>query len=180
MKKVIWIVVVIVAVAVLAYALSPLLRNKEINEKLPSSITMDHLSSEEKAQMEEAMKEANSGEPQTANEEMPTTSDPEETYEVVETAGHPAEGEVRIVRSDGKTYVRFENFSTINGPNLHIYLAKDLEANEFVDLGPIKANKGNINYEVPAGVDISEYKYVMHWCVPFRILFNYAEITNNL
>jgi hypothetical protein len=72
--------------------------------------------------------------------------------------------------------VRFENFKTINGPNVHVYLAKDTSGEEFIDLGAIRGTEGNINYTVPEGVDLSEYPIVMHWCVPFSVLFNYAEI----
>lgn len=168
--------ITVIVVAALIYAVSPLFRNTEINEELPTSMTQEHLSDEEKRELEDAMEEANSEELPEAEEDMPGSLEVGESHEVVGTTGHPASGEVRIVSSDTSTYLRYENFSTINGPDLHIYLAKDLEATEFIDLGPIKANKGNINYEVPEGVDLREYKYVMHWCVPFRVLFNYAEI----
>lgn len=59
---------------------------------------------------------------------------------------------------------------------LHLYLAKTLEADDFIDLGPIRGTRGDINYSVPDGVDLSEYKYVMYWCVPFSVLFNYVEL----
>jgi hypothetical protein len=72
--------------------------------------------------------------------------------------------------------MRFENFKTINDPNLHIYLAKGIDAKEFIDLEKLRGTEGNINYTVPEGVDLSEYPIVVHWCVPFGVLFNYAEI----
>lgn len=95
---------------------------------------------------------------------------------VIGTFGHPAEGVARVIETAEGTIVRFENFKTINGPKLHVYLSKDLDAKDFVDLGPIRGTSGNINYAIPADIDISEYKYVLHWCVPFRVLFNSAEI----
>ncbi len=96
---------------------------------------------------------------------------------VVGTAGHPASGNVRIVKADGKTYVRYENFKTINGPDIYVYLAKDLNAKEFVNLGAVKATEGNINYEVPTNTDITEYSYVLTWCKAFGVLFNYADLS---
>jgi len=97
--------------------------------------------------------------------------------EIMDTPGHSASGMVRLLtQEDGTTLIRYENFKTINGPNLHVYLAKDIEAKEFIDLGPIRGTEGNINYVVPENIDVSEYKYVMYWCVPFGVLFNYAEI----
>ncbi len=99
--------------------------------------------------------------------------------QVVGTAGHPASGNARIIRSEGKTYVRYENFKTINGPDLYVYIAKDRDAKEFVNLGVVKATEGNINYEVPAGINVVEYPYVLTWCKAFGVLFNYADLSNH-
>lgn len=96
--------------------------------------------------------------------------------EVRGTQGHPAEGEMKVFHNGSHHVIRFEDFKTINGPQLHVYLAKDLEATEFIDLGPIRGTEGNVNYSVPADVNLEDYKYVMHWCVPFKVLFNYAEL----
>ena len=48
--------------------------------------------------------------------------------EVIGTTGHPASGTARLVEVDGNKYVRYENFKTLNGPDIFVYLAKDLEA----------------------------------------------------
>ena len=72
--------------------------------------------------------------------------------------------------------MRFENFESINGPELHIYLASSLSDKDIVDLGPIRGTKGNINYKVDASVDTAKYRYVLVWCKPFKILFSYAEL----
>lgn len=95
---------------------------------------------------------------------------------VVGTTGHPASGTVRVVETDGKKYVRYENFKTINGPDIYVYLAKDLGAKEFVNLGRVRATEGNINYEIPAEVNISDYLYVLTWCEAFGVLFNSAKL----
>lgn len=116
--------------------------------------------------------EVNEATPQEVGEEV------NEVAEVMSTVGHPASGTARIVEADGKTYVRYEDFKTLNGPDLFVYLAKDLDAKEFVNLGALRATEGNINYEVPEGVDVSEYRYVMVWCRAFSVLFNYADISS--
>ena len=112
------------------------------------------------------------------NEALPdnTTTETSERSGIVATKAHPASGYVRVIETTTGSVIRYEEFDTLNGPNLHVYLSKDLDANDYIDLGPIKATSGNINYEVPAGVDVSEYRYVLHWCVPFSVLFNYAEL----
>lgn len=93
------------------------------------------------------------------------------------TAGHPASGTVKILRSEKTSYVRYENFKTINGPDLYVYLAKDLDSKEYVNLGTLRATEGNVNYEIPADVNLQDYKYVMVWCKAFGVLFNYADIS---
>ena len=81
-----------------------------------------------------------------------------------------------MIEADNQKILRFEDFETINGPDLHIYLSSDLEAKDYIDLGEIKATKGNVNYEVPSNVDLEKYNKVLVWCEPFRILFSYAEL----
>ena len=89
---------------------------------------------------------------------------------------HHVEGKALLIENEGKKIVRFEDFDTINGPALYIYLSSDLGDDDFVDLGPIKATKGNINYEIPEGVDTEKYNKVLIWCRPFSVLFSYAEL----
>ena len=96
---------------------------------------------------------------------------------VVGTLAHPSSGSVKIVESEGKTYIRYENFKTINGPDLFVYLSKDRDAKDFVNLGVLKATEGNINYEVPAGVNINDYPYALVWCRLFGVLFNSADLS---
>ncbi|QQR64796.1 peptide-methionine (R)-S-oxide reductase MsrB [Candidatus Kaiserbacteria bacterium] len=96
-------------------------------------------------------------------------------YPIVGTEGHPAEGVVKLIDSPEGMIVRYENFKTINGPDLFVYLSKDLEGKEFVNLGEIRGTEGNINYTIPSEVDILEYRYVLTWCKQFGVLFNYAD-----
>lgn len=97
---------------------------------------------------------------------------------VVGTTGHPASGTVRILQGERVSYVRYENFKTINGPDIFVYLAKDLDAKEFVNIGRVRATEGDINYEIPETIDVSEYRYVLVWCRAFGVLFNYADFSD--
>jgi Electron transfer DM13 len=105
-----------------------------------------------------------------------TSVQPSAPVNVIGTTGHPASGTVRLVEADGKKYVRYENFKFINGPDIYVYLAKDLDAKEFVNIGRVRATEGNINYEIPAEVNVSDYPYVLTWCETFGVLFNSAKV----
>jgi len=99
------------------------------------------------------------------------------SFSIVGTSGHPASGTIRIINTDNQNYIRYENFKTINGPDIFVYLAKDLGAKEYINLGAVKATEGNVNYEIPNNVNVNEYRYVMVWCKAFGVLFNYADLS---
>lgn len=144
----------VVGLAILAagayYFLAPLLNTVEVQDELPDSFTQ----------------------PIEAGGEVYAMDGP---FPVAGTIGHPAEGELFVYEGDGKRFIRFENFKTINGPQLHLYLATDKDATEYIDLGPIRGTEGNINYELPDDIVLEDYPFVLHWCVPFSVLFNYAD-----
>lgn len=84
---------------------------------------------------------------------------------------------------DGHYYVRLEDFSTENGPDLFVYLStapassegRDF-AEDFIDLGSLKGNMGNQNYLVPDGTDLEKYKSVVIWCRRFTSPFGAAPL----
>jgi len=98
---------------------------------------------------------------------------------------HGAEGSATIYElPDGSRLLRFEDFRSKNGPDLHVYLSTEAPTSTFgslgsaeVHLGPLKGNVGNQNYEIPADVDLSQYRSVVIYCVPFRVVFSTAEFS---
>lgn len=97
---------------------------------------------------------------------------------------HPGEG-IATVLTDGSSqrFLRFEQFATDNGPDLNVYLtASDAEGPEgafdddFVDLGNLKGNVGDQNYEIPPDVDLDRYDTVVVWCVRFSSAFTAADL----
>lgn len=90
-----------------------------------------------------------------------------------------------LVLTDGseQRFLRFENFSTDNGPDLSVYLVNsDANADEgtfdddFIDLGELKGNIGDQNYEISPEVDLSVYDTVVVWCVRFGSAFTAADL----
>ena len=93
---------------------------------------------------------------------------------------HNAEGIAKIIQlGDGSTTIlRLENFKSTNGADVHVYLSTNKKtASDFVDLGRLKANNGNQNYNIPTRTELSKYKAVLIWCQPFSVLFGSAEFT---
>ncbi len=95
---------------------------------------------------------------------------------IIDTPTHPASGPVSVLQTGEGRTLRYENFKTINGPDLLVYLSTDLEATDFIDLGELKATEGDVNYEIPPGTDLSKYRYALVWCEDFGILFNSADL----
>jgi hypothetical protein len=153
-KKIIIILVAIIFLSFGYYAISPLFINIKVDEALPESV-----------------QNQNPKEIEEEDEAVIEMSSP-----VIGSTGHPASGTAKIIKADNKTFLRYENFKMINGPDLYVYLATDLEAQDFISLGRLKATEGNINYEIPADVDITKYQYALVWCKQFGVLFNSANI----
>ena len=96
---------------------------------------------------------------------------------------HRGSGSATMFRGpDGNHILRFEDFMVTNGPALSVLISKaegitsSENLGEYLDLGPLKGNVGNQNYEVPAGTDVSEYKTVVIYCVPFHVVFATAPL----
>jgi len=175
-KKIILGVVLLFVLGIAYYGISPLFRNIEVRDEAPvvgdNGEVNETFAPEKPIDMEvPEMEQASAG--QEAEQAEQNVTGP---FPVEGTLGHPASGFVRVFQTSTETVIRYEDFETINGPNLHVYLSKDLDAKEYIDLGPIRGTRGNINYMIPEEVNISEYNYILTWCVPFRVLFNYADI----
>jgi hypothetical protein len=86
--------------------------------------------------------------------------------------------------ADGKRVLRLTDFAVDNGPDLYVRLiaaddAKDTASvakTAHVELGKLKGNKGNQNYDVPENVDLSKYQVVSIWCNRFSVNFAAAPL----
>lgn len=95
--------------------------------------------------------------------------------------GDRARGDVTIEKVGTKKYLVFSNFASNNGPDVHVYLSKTIGSNavpptDYRDLGLLKYTSGTFNYELLTDPDLSVYKYVLVWCVQYRIQFGYTEL----
>ena len=98
---------------------------------------------------------------------------------------HPTTGNATIYRlGNGSRILRFTNFRTSNGPDVHVYIvaaedakdSKTVKRSAFIDLGKIKGNIGDQNYALSADLDLSKYRTVSIWCKRFAINFGAAPL----
>ena len=100
---------------------------------------------------------------------------------------HGTSGVARVLElPDGRRIVRLEGLDTDNGPDLYLYLgANPADGDEgafdddYVNLGRLKGNQGDQNYDLPEGTDIAAYATVVVWCDRFDSAFGAADLTSS-
>lgn len=127
---------------------------------------------------------------QKVNEPAPfaPTLDPQPVYTGrLEGKAHPTSGRATIYKSpDGKQYLRLSDFTTSNGPDVHVVLARADDPSlqqaivkgnlDSVELGTLKGNQGDQNYDLPATADLAKYSAVTIYCVRFHAIFGLARL----
>jgi hypothetical protein len=99
------------------------------------------------------------------------------------TGAHATAGTATIYKlDDGSRILRLSDFSTSNGPAVHVILTdhavtgNDVEDAKSVDLGDLKGNTGNQNYVIPANVNLDDVKSVAIYCERFHVNFGAATL----
>jgi hypothetical protein len=98
---------------------------------------------------------------------------------------HKGVGQATIYQLDGKRVLRFTNFETSNGPDVHVYLVATKDASDsetvkeagFVEVGALKGNVGDQNYEISSNLDLNKYRAVTIWSKRFGVNFATAPLT---
>jgi hypothetical protein len=130
---------------------------------------------------------------QRVHEELPTAQAANSPARPLATGkfhsgAHPTSGTATVYQlADGTRVLRFTDFKTSNGPDVHVYLIAADEASDsesvtkagFVDLGSIKGNVGDQNYTLGSDVDLSKYRVVSVWCKRFSVNFGTAPLSTN-
>lgn len=70
-----------------------------------------------------------------------------------------------------------QRFSTVNGPDLFVYLATDKSATDFVNVGRLQSSSGEQTYTIPEETDLEKYNNVLVWCRAFGVLFGDANLS---
>src|SRR5258706_1374800 len=90
--------------------------------------------------------------------------------------GHTAVGTATTYDFLGKKYVVLDPFSSQNGPDLLVYLSRDINATDYIRLGKLQSTMGSQSYEVPGTTDIVRYGFVHIWCEKYTVVFARAEL----
>jgi hypothetical protein len=101
---------------------------------------------------------------------------------------HGTSGTVRVLElADGSRILRLEDLATSDGPDVHVWLSNAevedsrdgwfvFDDGNYLDLGEIKGNRGNQNYELPESVDLDDFTSLSLWCDRFNVSFGAAAL----
>lgn len=178
-----WIAIIVGIVGAVGWWLiAPAFIDNPVSEPLPTSIVIEATSA--------PVENNPTAQPVDV---QPTTSDNTTTStEQILSQGsfynlvHISSGEAVVYQlADNSRILRLQNFSVDNGPDLYVYLVpvdpvpstSGTEIAGYYSLGSLKGNVGDQNYEIPADVDLSQYKSVVIWCQAFAVPFAAAPLT---
>jgi hypothetical protein len=98
---------------------------------------------------------------------------------------HETKGTATVYKlSSGQRVLRLTNFETSNGPDVRVLLIASNDATDNdtvedsmpVELGKLKGNIGDQNYDIPADLDLAKYRAVTIWCNRFSVNFGTAPL----
>jgi hypothetical protein len=101
---------------------------------------------------------------------------------------HDTKGTATIYEvAGGKRVLRLTGFETSNGPDVHVLLVAADDAKDdatvkdagYIDLGSLKGNVGDQNYDIPADANLANYRACTIWCNRFSVNFGTAPLKMN-
>lgn len=94
---------------------------------------------------------------------------------------HESRGKAAVVElAGGARKLTLSNFETDPGPDLRLYVSTGDPASgdlgDFRDLGALKGNVGNQQYDLSVGLNVERYSTVVVWCRAFSVAFTSAPL----
>jgi electron transfer DM13 len=92
--------------------------------------------------------------------------------------GHDGSGRATVVETpDGRRLLTFSDFDVSPGPDVDVYLTPSAgDIDDRVELGDLKGNVGDQQYEIPASADLGHYNNVILYCVSFTVRIAVAPL----
>lgn len=85
-------------------------------------------------------------------------------------------GTVKIYFQNNQYILALENFNSSNGPDLHVYISKEVQPVNYIDLGRLQSVSGDQQYPITGSINFSEYKFALIHCQRYNHLFGSAEL----
>ena len=85
-------------------------------------------------------------------------------------------GKATVYSQNGNLVLALQNMNISNGPQLHVYISKEVQPVNFIDLGPLQSTMGNQLYNIPENPDFSQYQYALVHCKKYNHLFGSARL----
>jgi hypothetical protein len=85
-------------------------------------------------------------------------------------------GSAKIYLQNNQQILALENFNSSNGPDLHVYISKEEQPVNYIDLGRLQSVTGNQQYSLTSTINFSEYKYALIHCQRYNHLFGSAQL----
>jgi hypothetical protein len=76
----------------------------------------------------------------------------------------------------GEAYLRLSDFTAPNARDAHVLLGRSESDLDRIDLGPLKSNQGDQNYDLPAATDLNKYSAVVIYSEQSHAVFGVAKI----
>ena len=180
-----WIVIIVGIIGALGWWLfSPAFIDNPVSEPLPTSAPVESTSAPVENNPTAQPVDV---QPQPTSETVSTNAEQVLSQGSFYNLAHLSSGEAVVYQlADNSRILRLQNFSVDNGPDLYVYLvpidpvpssASGSEIAGYYSLGRLKGNVGDQNYEIPADVDLSQYKSIVIWCQAFAVPFAAAPLT---
>ncbi len=95
--------------------------------------------------------------------------------------GHHAAGTVVITTDqNGVAILRLKDIAVDRVPDGRVYLARNGDYRNGVELGRLTRFSGNVDFPIPARVHAGDYDSVVIWCVKFNVEIGHASLGESM
>jgi len=85
-------------------------------------------------------------------------------------------GVVKIYSKASVYSLVLDSFNVSSGPDLHVYLSKEVQPLNFIDLGVLRTRSGTQVYTISGMPDFMQYSFALIHCQQFDHLFGSANL----
>ena len=157
-----------VAVAAAVLVVAPTLFDKKVDEQIVTGASV-------------SPKATPAGETEAGRDPQPPEGNVQIASGRFSSIAHEGTGKAAVVElPSGARKLTLSDFETDAGPDLRLYVSTgdpaDGELGDFRDLGALKGNVGDQQYDLSRDVNLERYSTVVVWCRAFSVAFTSAPL----